>query len=158
MNGFLPIPVQAVRYSVRAEMKRMESGIGCLFPVPFFFSPRFISFHPLHHPRDHFWTCLLRKSTNMRHGEKHTSFSIIYTCHMHSEWACRYASRISPGRVAAAAGVMGGRLSHVANSTSLLQIFASQPRRNSLEAFLFNKKPSTAAVRFLIRLKEKPWR
>lgn len=123
-----------------------------------FFSPCFISFHPLHHPRDHFWTCLLRKSTNMRHGEKHTSFSIIYTCHMHSEWACRYASRISPGRVAAAAGVMGGRLSHVANSTSLLQIFASQPRRNSLEAFLFNKKPSTAAVRFLIRLKEKPWR
>lgn len=107
-------------------MKKMKFGIACLFPVSFF--PRFISFHPLRHSRDHFWTCLLRKSTNMRHGENtHHSASFIHvTCILNElsamplalPWLCAVAAVAA----VAAAGVMGGRLSHVANSTSLLQV------------------------------------
>lgn len=139
MNGFLPIPVQAVHYSVKAENEKDEVWnwlpVSRFLFLPRFISFHFISFHPLHHPRDHFWTCLLRKSTNMRHGENtHHSASFIHvTCILNELATIPLALAWLCAAAVAAAGVMRGRLSHVANSSSLLQVVAPGFVRTALK-------------------------
>lgn len=119
--------------------------LACFLFPPLF---HFVSFHPLRHSRDHFWTCLLRESTNMRHGENtHHSASFIHVACILNERSDMPLALAWPRRCRCRS-----RRSHGWTTVTRCQFslppagFASQPRRNSLEAFCSIKSPSAAAA------------